>query len=191
MRDSSTPAGYFESLYARTDDPWNYSTSAYEAAKYAATCAALPQARFARAFEVGCSIGVLTSHLAARCDHLLAVDMSETALARARAALADVSHVGIARMCIPREWPPGHFDLMIFSEVLYYLSQADLVRTAARTLEGLADDGVVVLVHWLGETGAAQSGDQAATRFIAYTGRRLRVIRQQRTPRYRLDLLSR
>ena len=27
---------------------------------------------------------------------------------------------------IPREWPPGAFDLIVFSEILYYFDDADL-----------------------------------------------------------------
>ena len=69
----SLPAGYFEALYAAAPDPWDFEGSDYERGKYAATLAALPQPRYARALEVGCSIGVLTALLAPRCDRLLAV----------------------------------------------------------------------------------------------------------------------
>ena len=76
-------AAYFEELYARDPDPWDFATSEYEAAKYDATIAALAP-RYASALEVGCSIGVLTARLAERCERLLAIDVAEGALAHAR-----------------------------------------------------------------------------------------------------------
>ena len=60
----SLPTAYFDRKYAFDPDPWGFATSAYEADKYRATLAALPRARYRRALEVGCSIGVLTERLA-------------------------------------------------------------------------------------------------------------------------------
>ena len=77
-------ATFFDDLYARDADPWDFETSAYEAAKYEQTIAALEGRRFSTALEVGCSIGVLTERLAEHCDDLLAIDVAESALVRAR-----------------------------------------------------------------------------------------------------------
>ena len=102
---ASLPPAYFDALYARDDDPWRFATSAYESEKYAATLDALPATRFANAFEVGCSIGVLTRLLATRCDALLAADVAEAALSQARARCADCAHVMVRHMRVPAEWP--------------------------------------------------------------------------------------
>ena len=82
---SSDRRAEFEALYDADPDPWRMETSAYEAAKYDATLAALPCASYERGLEVGCSIGVLTMRLAERCERLTAIDVSDAALARARA----------------------------------------------------------------------------------------------------------
>ena len=66
MRDTTLPLAHFEDLYRRSADPWGFASSGYEAAKYAATLAALPRDRYARGLEVGCSIGVFTAALAGR-----------------------------------------------------------------------------------------------------------------------------
>ena len=153
---------YFDRLYARDADPWSFATSAYERDKYAATLAALPDRRFARGFEVGCSIGVLTRQLAARCDALLAVDVAEAALAQARARCAYLPQVQVERMVVPSEWPDGAFDLVVYSEVLYYLGASALHLTAQRTLDSLQPGGCVLLVNWRGATGGACTGDEAA-----------------------------
>jgi predicted TPR repeat methyltransferase len=183
----SLPAAYFDALYARENDPWCFATSPYEQAKYAATLQALAAARFANAFEVGCSIGVLTRLLANRCTRLLAVDVAEAALAQARRRCADLDHVALERLQVPDEWPQQTFDLIVFSEVLYYLSPDDVSRTALRSRDSLRPHGTVVLVHYILPTDYPCSGDTAAQIFIAEA--RLTPSLQRREASYRLDLL--
>ena len=178
---------YFEALYAADPDPWRFATSAYEREKYAATIAALPRRRFASGFEIGCSIGVLTRRLAAHCDRLLAVDVAEAALAQARAGCAGLPDVAIRRMRIPDEWPEGRFDLILFSEVLYYLAPDAIIRAAARARAALSPGGIVLLVHYILATNYPCSGDEASETFIAALG--LTPTRQRREAAYRLDLL--
>lgn len=105
MTGDARDPGYFDALYAVDADPWRFETSAYEAAKYDATLAALPVARYASAVEVGCSIGVLTQRLASRCDALLGVDVAQTALDRAAARCAEQAHVRFARLRMPKKCP--------------------------------------------------------------------------------------
>ena len=61
---TSVEAGYFDDMYARSDDPWGFTSRWYERRKYAISLAMLPQERYDSAFEPGCSIGVLTGRLA-------------------------------------------------------------------------------------------------------------------------------
>lgn len=187
--ETSLPPSYFDALYAGNPDPWRFETSDYERGKYAATLAALPRAHYAAALEVGCSIGVLTARLAARCDALLALDVSEAALAQARARCAGLGTVRFAQVRVPGEWPPGSFDLILLSEVVYYLDRPDLEALAARVGAALGPGGDVVLVHWTGETHYPLSGDEAAEAFIRASVGFARVLRQDRTDQYRLDVL--
>ena len=76
----SLDAAYFEDLYRADPDPWNFATSAYESRKYADTLAVIGEERAGRAFEMGCSIGVLTRQLAGKCGRLVATELSERAL---------------------------------------------------------------------------------------------------------------
>src|ERR1700728_585695 len=110
MKDISIPPEHFDTIYANNPDPWDYTTSVYEKRKYAATLAALPRRRFNRAFEPGCSIGVLTRMLARRCGQVLAADMSEVSLGHARTRCRDVRNIRFRRMRIPADWPTGTFD---------------------------------------------------------------------------------
>jgi Nodulation protein S (NodS) len=65
---ASTPKSYFEGMYSGDPDPWDFEGSPYEQRKYSLTMASLPRPRYRFAFEPGCSIGVLTSMLAGRCN---------------------------------------------------------------------------------------------------------------------------
>ena len=186
---ASLPPDYFDAQYAGNPDPWQFATSAYEHAKYAATLAALPRPRYASALEVGCSIGVLTQALAARCDALLGLDLAERALLQAQARCRALGHVRFERAQVPTQWPDGSYDLILLSEVVYFLDGRDVERLVERIGGCLRPGGDVVLVHWTGETHYPLSGDEAAERVIAAAGTFLRPLRRTRTEAYRLDVL--
>lgn len=185
------PAAYFDDVYRRKADPWDFATSPYEAAKYRATLGALSRARYARAFEAGCSIGVLTSQLAARCEQLLSVDLNESALVQARERCKDLAHVRFERRQLPAEFPPGPFDLIVISEVGYYLSTADLERLLERCITGLAPGGQLLLVHWTPLVpDYPLTGDEVHEAFRAHP-EALRHLAGAREETYRLDLFER
>lgn len=144
---NSTPPDYFEALYRADADPWNFATSGYERQKYQATLQALPQDRYGRALEIGCSIGVLTDMLASRVNTLLALDVDQTTLDRAAARNAHHSHVRLERRVVPADWPTGSFDLIVLSEVLYFLSPGDVIETAVLACTDLAPGGCIALVN--------------------------------------------
>lgn len=149
--DETLPPSYFDAVYDANADPWQFETSAYEAAKYHATVTALGQRRFRSGFEIGCSIGVLSALLATRCDHLLSVDVSEAPLVRARQRLGEMTtrpNITFERMQVPDEFPDGRFDLVVMSEVGYYWSAIDLERALDRVERSLDPGGALLLVHW-------------------------------------------
>jgi 2-polyprenyl-3-methyl-5-hydroxy-6-metoxy-1,4-benzoquinol methylase len=185
----SRAATHFERLYQSSPDPWGFRTSAYERTKYCQTVSALGDRHFTSGLEVGCSIGVLTRVLAERCDSLLGVDIVEDPLEAARSRCADQPQVRFRRMQVPAEWPEGCFDLMVFSEVLYFLSAADIERCASRVRGSLLPTGKVILVNWLGQTDDPTPGNEAAEMFIDATAGRLTVVRRERHEGYRLDVL--
>ena len=147
-RAKSLSSEYFDKVYAAKDDPWDFATSPYERDKYADTLASLPCERYARAFEVGCSIGILTAQLAERCDDLLSVDVSEQALQKARQHCAHLPSVHFERMTFPKQVPEGGFDLIVVSEVAYYWSREDLARAMDLLSAHHIPGGDLILVHW-------------------------------------------
>lgn len=193
MPDSSLPRTYFDDVYRANADPWGFETSPYERDKYAATMAALPKERYTNVFEIGCSIGVLSELLAQRCDHLLAVDASELPLQAARKRLAKYEQVTVRQMSIPNEFPDGQFDLILLSEVGYYLVPDDLKRARQQMLDHLTKGGHLLLVHWTPVVpDYPLTGDQVHEQFLEITsdGKPLTHLLGQRAEKYRLDLFQ-
>ena len=182
---------YFDALYTADPDPWNFAASAYERAKYTLTMNAMPKQRYRSALEVGCSIGVLTRSLASRCDAVVAIDAAPSPLVEARRRCADLPGVRFERMFVPEQWPDGAFDLILLSEVIYYLNRNDVARLASRVTCSLSRGGSVILVHWTGPTNYPLSGDEAATLFIERIQPTCVLKRGDRYRQFRLDVLSR
>lgn len=145
---ATAPDTVLDELHRDADDPWGVETRWYERRKRALTLAVLPRERFRRGLEVGCSTGGLAADLAARCDRLLALDRSPVAVGRAQERLADLAHVEVAAYDVPGEWPIEPVDLVVVSEVGYFLSPRDVERLAERVAGILETDGVLVLCHW-------------------------------------------
>lgn len=139
-----TGPSYFERAYADAADPWNL-VSDYEQRKYALTVASLPRPTYASAFEPGCSIGVLTGLLAPRCERIIATDGVAAPLVEVdRRAPSAETRVGT----IPADWPAGSFDLIVLSEVMYYLPAAERQQVLERARDSLQRGGHLVVVHW-------------------------------------------
>ncbi len=189
-RTETLQPDYFDQLYAAKPDPWGFRSSAYEQQKYAETLAALTRPHYPRTLEIGCSIGVFTASLAPRCGSLLAIDASEVALATARHSLNGREGITFEQRVVPNEFPTGVYDLIIVSEVLYYLNEADLADCAKRCVNALASDGEVILCHWLGETDYPLSGMQASEGFAAAVIKQLPTRRILCDSTYRLERYS-
>lgn len=189
MSDRLDPAG-FEALYREHEDPWQFATSPYETRKYARTLDALGERHFARALEVGCSIGVFSEMLAARCESLLALDAAPTAVRRAGERLAGVPGVRVERRTLPEELPVGKFDLLVTSEVLYYWSAALLEQSLPALEAAVAPGGLWLLVHWRPPTRTYPlRGDEAHELVLEHTV--LRHVHDYVEQRFRIDVLER
>lgn len=186
----TVPADYFRDLYRERDDPWNFAGSAYERAKYRATLEALPAPGYHNALEIACSIGVFTKMLAARCDLLLAVDVSEEALVRAAARCAGLGHVRFGVCDLSTSFPAGTFDLITFCEIGFYFGPDDLARIRDAIATTLRPGGDLVLVHWTPLVeGHAQTADDVHDGFLGDP--RFAARHGARAETYRLDVLSR
>jgi len=164
-------ARHFESMYAKSPDPWGYRDRWYEARKRSLTLAMLPKARYGRAFEPGCSIGELTVALAQRCSALLACDFSSLAVAAARRRVSGLANVFVACEAVPAFWPDESFDLIVISELGYYLDGDALDDMAMKAWRSLEISGTLVACHWRHPIPEGTlTGDKVHTRLSAASG---------------------
>ncbi len=145
------PNVYFDRMYAASDDPWQLQERWYEQRKFAITMALLPNPRYRHAFEPGCSVGVLTEQLAGRCDRVTATDVVPAALDATHRRLHQegrVERVTLMHRSLDEDWPATDFDLVVLSEVGYYLNAAALREMLDRQLPRLTNQATVIAAHW-------------------------------------------
>jgi trans-aconitate methyltransferase len=155
---TSISLDYFTGLYLAKDDPWDTATKWHDQRKYAVTVASLPRERYRRCYEPGCSVGLLTRLLAARCDEILAVDCVPEAVRTAAENLKDLPHVRVEEAILPAELPDGVFDLIVVGDLLYYLSAADLSVLLDGLAARLEPGGEIVAVHFRDRQGDNYDG---------------------------------
>lgn len=139
---------YFDGLFAGNDDPWAFRQRWYEQRKRAITLAALPRRHYRSIFEPGCANGELSAELATRCDRLLCCDTAATAVKLARNRLSLFDHAEVRQARLPGDWPTEQFDLIVLSEVGYYLDAADLEQLIQHASASLTADGQLLACHW-------------------------------------------
>lgn len=156
----------FDQLYRSDPDPWGYETSQYERDKYRVTLAALPSERYLSTVEIGCSIAVLGEQLALRSGRYLGVDVSPVAIDAAARRLAYLPGAEVVAGEVPADWPDGRYDLIVLSEILYFLSAPEIAELAERVARDLEPDGDCLIVNWLGESDTELNGEEAGQLFL-------------------------
>jgi 2-polyprenyl-3-methyl-5-hydroxy-6-metoxy-1,4-benzoquinol methylase len=168
------PDSYFQALYADSADPWALASRWYEQRKYAITLSLLPYQRYRHAFEPGCSIGVLSELLTHRCDRVTAMDVATTPLHAVDQRLRGAGvrdQVTLLHGSLDQPWPPGPFDLVVLSEVGYYLNDETLRAVLNRECQRLPTGATVVAAHWRHPVDDYPlSGDQANNIIAATPG---------------------
>ncbi|WP_449433025.1 class I SAM-dependent methyltransferase [Pseudomonas putida] len=144
----SLDAQHFAELYASNDDPWAFRTRWYERRKRELVMASLPRQCYQRVFEPACANGELSAALAERCADLLCQDIDPTAVGLARTRLAGASHARVEHGRLPADWPGGSFDLIVLSEIGYYLDPTDWLQVIEQSVASLSDDGALLACHW-------------------------------------------
>ena len=159
---------YFDAMFAQDADPWRFQSRWYEARKRAMTLACLTRPLYASAFEPGCANGELSAALAPRCERLIVSDGSHQAVALARVRTAKFGQVEVRRAWIPDEWPAESFDLIVFSELGYFLSAKSLASFIRKARSSLRKGGSLLACHWRrGSSDCEFNGDDVHRRLEA------------------------
>jgi SAM-dependent methyltransferase len=147
MHNNPTPKR-FDLLYRLGGgDPWRTENAPYEERKRDDLLSLL-KPRYARILDAGCGTGTLTRKLAER-GPVLGVDASEVAIGHAQAHKmdgADYRSGDLRSVEIP-----GGCDLVVASEVLYYLRPEDREAVIGRLAESLQPGGHFVVAGAKGD----------------------------------------
>ena len=144
----------FDAMFGLAEDPWDYEVMTYEQRKGAHLIASIPPGAGV-IVEVGCADGHNVAALARLHpgSKVIGVDISERAVAMATLRIRSHPNAMVVRADARfvaealREFR-GQVDVLVLSEVLYYLGTGPQVQQtlmAARRL--LSPDATVVLVH--------------------------------------------
>jgi peptidoglycan/xylan/chitin deacetylase (PgdA/CDA1 family)/SAM-dependent methyltransferase/GT2 family glycosyltransferase len=188
---------YWDGVYSQ-EDPWNYRDD-YEQQKYVHTLELLPDTPISRALEMGCAEGHFTEMLATRVGEVFGLDISERALSRARERCRRFMNVSFECADINEYFFPGAFDLIVCSEVIYYLKTRFAVKKIAwQIAQSLSPNGHLLMTH-----SNSVSDDRAVTGFdfneigSEFIGRQFaqelafEFLKELRTPLYRVQLFRR
>ncbi len=146
-------------LYADGDDPWNFAHSDYEQGKFAATREALSRQAYRCALELGCGNGALASHLAPLCAGYTGIDAIGKAIAAARRRVPEAEFVCDFYPC---RLPHRDYDLIVLSEILYFLSP-DSIAQLAHDIREFAPRAEILCTTFLGDTEHMLQGKQSVT----------------------------
>jgi trans-aconitate methyltransferase len=187
-----TTAADFEAKYRIDPDPWRTLTDPYESHKRELTLAACGPGPFSSACDLGAGTGVLAAALAPRCDRLLALDGAPTAVAEAQRRLVPFPHAEARVATLPDGLPTGPLDLVVASEILYYLDNGSFHMVLDWLPNALTRGGCVVAVHWTGSAPDLQrSADEVGTALATTPGLRMIEDGAEATEGFRLDILER
>jgi SAM-dependent methyltransferase len=182
----STSAEFFNDKYLRNPDPWNFEKSEYEQRRYSVILNELGRRIYVRAFEPGCSVGVLTASLAGHCASLEAMDISLRAVKLAQQRCKHLSHVNVTCGSLPNPIPSGMFDLIVFSEIGYYFTEKEMAPLARVLAKRLEKGGIFLAAHWLGNSKDHLMNGDCVHRILAST-KSLVFIRGRRYEAFRID----
>lgn len=171
-------------LYGASEDPWDHRSSSYEAAKYEATLSAIGPGPFRQALEIGCGNGELASRLAPRCRRLTAMECILPAAQSARRRLAGFSQAEVLDGCAPQDLPRIQPDLVLLSEVLYFMTPAEIGVLALWLNRNAA--GPIVAVNWTGPTDEPLTGPEA----VGLLAQGLLTRQVQHFESFRIDVLA-
>ncbi len=173
-------------LYDTTDDPWHFRTSTYEQIRFGATVASLEGRHYAQLLEIGCGNGELARQLHSSTHRYVGVDASLVALEAAKRA---VPHAEFEERFLPCDLPNGQFELIVLSEVLYFLDRAGLASLAGQ-IRHRWPMAQLLCVNYLGPSGNELQGKEAFAHFMQALGSHYRHESVLMDENFRIDRLT-
>jgi 2-polyprenyl-3-methyl-5-hydroxy-6-metoxy-1,4-benzoquinol methylase len=113
----------------------------------------IPPRHYRRALDLGCGIGLFTERLAQRCDEVVGIDISNSALQYAIRRMHALENVRMQQGDVLALDPElnGAFDLVVIADTIYYLPTPLHDLTLHRLVHGLrgllAANGILMVVN--------------------------------------------
>ncbi len=118
----------FEKLFQRQTDPWNFQNSAWEKNRFNRVVELVKMIRPKNLLEIGCAEGDLTKELSSFCPNITAVEISPTAIAKAKQKSTTARFINADIAQLNHFFDQNEFDLTVATEILYYLTQAEIKK---------------------------------------------------------------
>lgn len=142
----------FDMLYEKDADPWGYLVPRYryQRLKYAKMLGMIPAREYDSVLDVGCGIGVFARMVAPYAREVLGVELSATAVRRARELSSNHPNVRFEQGSLldMQGTTENQHDIVILADVLYYLatlSDEDL-KSVVALASSLVKPGGILLV---------------------------------------------
>lgn len=132
-------------LFRSRPDPWNFETDAYNTIRFDRIIDVVRRVPHRSILDVGCAEGHLTRRLCDIGEHIVAIDASPTAAARARDAAATAE---VIQATLDEAEFDHKFDLVLCSEMIYYPSDP---VSAVRKLNSLGQFILVTYTSYEGD----------------------------------------
>jgi SAM-dependent methyltransferase len=128
-------------IYRNLKDPWNFETSGYERERFSLLLEEVRKHPHDSIVEVGCAEGLFTGMLTELSREIVAIDVSPTAISRAKEKHPDPHFIAAS---LDDFRPVKKYDLVVCAETLYY------IRDVAGAIEKLSAIGRWCVVSYLG-----------------------------------------
>jgi SAM-dependent methyltransferase len=188
----------FEQAYSANRDPWASADQRYryQALKYRTLMSLLPKGRrFAQALDLGSGVGVLSLALTDVADHVLGLDIAQSAVERATSLAAGRKGLHFAQADVTNlsRALDGRFDLVVIADTIYYLDAVDdssLKAIACRVADLLAPGGICLMANHFFFAGDRDSRLSRRIHDAFAWSPRLSLLREHRRPFYLASLLA-
>lgn len=141
---NSLKKSFFEDIYLK-EDPWFTKRGVHEQYRIRKTFEEIKKfGSFEKTLDIGCGEGAFTKYLSRISKQVLATDISERAIDRAKEYLAENNVIFLAEDAKDLKFI-DKFNLIVALEVLYYLDDADQLELLENVKNVLAEKGIFAL----------------------------------------------
>jgi len=182
----------FEKRFQYDPDPWQTFSSVYEQKKRQYLGHAIGNRAYGRCLEVAAGNGSNSCLIAGKTLRLVATEGTPTGVRLMESLTGSLGNVSIQQQDLAKPMPHRRYDLIVVSEVLYYLT-APALRNFARGIDRtLVPTGRLILAHHQESfPDAVHSGHAIHDRFLNLTHSCWRVEFRKQTSRYVISRLHR